>query len=94
MAVTVANEYKVKTGDKRPMVIASTASPYKFTKSVLKALGEEVPEDEFEASGKLSAVTGVPVPSPIANLCGKKVRFAEVIDKSAIKDAVYSSLNM
>lgn len=94
VAVTVANEYKVKTGDKRPMVIASTASPYKFTKSVLKALGEEVPEDEFEANGKLSAVTGVPVPSPIANLCGKKVRFAEVIDKSAIKDAVYSSLNM
>ena len=94
VAVAVANEYKEVTGDKRPMVIASTASPYKFTKSVLRALGADVPEDEFEAIEKLNALTGVSVPAPIAALSGKKVRFGEIIDKTEIKSAVYSSLNI
>ncbi|MBO4432184.1 MAG: threonine synthase [Clostridia bacterium] len=94
VAVTVANEYKEKTGDNRPMVIASTASPYKFTKSVLLSLGSEVPDDEFEAIEKLNSITGVAVPTPISSLSGKAIRFKDVIDKSGIENAVYSALNL
>ena len=92
VAVAVANEYKSASGDSRPMVIVSTASPYKFTKSVLSSVAADVPEDEFAAIDAMCALTGVKVPSGIANLRTKKVRFDKVIEKSNLKDAVFSSL--
>ena len=92
VAVAVAKEYKQTSGDNRPMVIASTASPYKFTKSVLGALGAQVPKDEFEAIDALYALTNVKVPEGIAGLREKQVRFTDVIEKSNLKDAVFSAL--
>ena len=38
VASYVCDQYKAKTGDKTPVVIASTASPYKFTGSVMRAI--------------------------------------------------------
>ena len=38
VASYVCREYETRTGDRRPCVIASTASPYKFAKSVLSAI--------------------------------------------------------
>lgn len=93
VAVAVADEYRTVTGDSRPMVIASTASPYKFTKSVLAAVGADVPADEFEAIDALHALTGVKVPEGIAGLRAKKVRFSSVIEKSNLEDAVFSVLD-
>ena len=93
VAVAVANEYRAVTGDNKPMVIASTASPYKFTKSVLGALECSIPDDEFEAIDVLCDLTNVKVPAGIADLRTKQVRFKDVIEKSNLKDAVFSVLD-
>ncbi len=49
-------------------VVLSTASPYKFAPAVLAALGQKVPEDAFAAMAELQTLTGVPVPTPLAEL--------------------------
>ena len=90
----VADEYRENTGDKGPMVIASTASPYKFTKSVLSSISDCVPDDEFEAIDKLNELTGVKTPEPIWALRNKKIRFSEVIDKTSLDKAIFKSLNI
>ncbi len=94
VAICVANEYRQTSGDNRPMVIASTASPYKFTKSVLSSISDSIPEDEFEAIDLLNEITGVNTPKPISNLRSKQIRFSEVIDKTALDKAVFKSLNI
>ena len=93
VAVAVADDYRKETGDNRPMIIASTASPYKFAKSVLGAISNSVPDDEFAAIDALHDLTNVRIPDGIVGLRTKKVRFEKVIDKSNLKDAVFSVLN-
>jgi len=82
VALGVYDDYKKQTGDETPSVIVSTASPFKFSGSVLKAIGVDVPADEFEAVRKLAEVTGVAAPESLANIEGKKVRFEKVIQPS------------
>ena len=48
VAIAVYEDYKAKTGDERPVVIASTASPYKFAGSVLSAITTDASSDEFK----------------------------------------------
>lgn len=94
VAVAVAKEYIENSGDNAPMIIASTASPYKFATNVLSAISDEVPKDDFSAIRKLSEVTGVKVPKPISDLFDKKVRFNKTIDKSELKNAVFECLKL
>lgn len=94
VAVGVYNEYKEKTGDEKPTVIASTASPYKFAKSVLEALGEEASADEFETVRKLSKATSTDIPAPLAALESATVRFTEVCDKDGMTDVVFRRLGI
>lgn len=75
VAMHAYDAYTNETGDCTPTVIASTASPYKFTSSVLDAFDAEKPADEFERTELLSKLTGTDVPRPIAALKGKPVRF-------------------
>ena len=79
-----AEHYVNQTGDSRPMVVLSTASPYKFPKAVLEAIGEVPAGDEFALMAQLNAVTGVPVPANLANLREKPERHTTVIDKEAM----------
>ena len=82
VGVAVYQQYVKDTGDeKTPTVIASTASPFKFTKSVLSALGQPVPEDEFDAVAALESCTGQAAPAPLKVLRDKPVRFTRVIPK-------------
>ncbi|HCC02692.1 MAG TPA: threonine synthase, partial [Ruminococcaceae bacterium] len=61
-----------------PAIIASTASPYKFADSVLKAItGRVSSDDDFAKIHELSAETGTQVPRPIAALQDKPVRFSD-----------------
>ncbi len=74
VAAKVCQEYRKSTGDKRPCVIASTASPFKFASAVLGAISQEaLPEDGFEQLEKLSKISGMAVPGPLASLKGKRV---------------------
>ena len=70
-----------------PMVVLSTASPYKFPRDVLAALGETAPESDFAAMAALKAQPGCPVPASLSVLNTLPVRFNTVIEPAAIRDA-------
>ncbi len=80
----VAEDYVNQTGDQRPMVVLSTASPYKFPAAVLSSLEEVSGNDEFEMMERLQTLTGIPIP---ANLCGLQ-------DKKELHTGVISKENM
>ncbi len=94
VAVKVYEDYKVATGDDTKTVIASTASPYKFSGSVLSALGIDTDCDEFELVDKLAEASKLPVPASLAELKNKDIRFEEIIDKSDMKNFVFKSLGI
>jgi len=77
----VAEEYVENTGDTRPMVVLSTASPYKFPAAVLSSLTKAEDSDEFNQMEQLSRHTGVPVPGNLQGLQTKKERHTTVIPK-------------
>lgn len=95
VAVGVYDQYVESTGDRKPAVIASTASPFKFSASVLSAVApEDVAGSEFDMVEKLSEVTGWPVPAPLAGLDGKPVRFDGVCTKTTMKKVVLGELGI
>lgn len=79
VGVHAAESYMAETGDARPMVVLSTASPYKFAGDVLRALGESG-YDSFAALDRLNALTGVPVPENLAALRGLKEIHKDVVN--------------
>lgn len=96
VAVKVYDEYVKASDDDIPTVIDSTASPYKFSASVLKAVsGEIAPElDEFEIVGELNRVTGADIPAPLALLKDKQVRFSDVCNKEDMSRMVFKLLDL
>ena len=95
VAVSVYENYVEETGDKTPAVIASTASPYKFSKSVLEAISDNtLPESEFDMVDMLFSLSDTKVPEPIAELKGAKVRFDNVTEKENMKLAVFNALGI
>lgn len=94
VAVKVYEDYVKTTGDKTKTVIASTASPYKFSGSVLSAIGMDTGKDEFELVEQLAECSKLPVPDSLAALKTKKVRFDKVIDKSDMKNFVFETLGI
>jgi len=77
----VAEDYVNQTGDSRPMVVLSTASPYKFPAAVLAAIGGDQSGDEFDQMERLCAITGVAIPGNLASLRQKEEKHLTVIDK-------------
>lgn len=97
VAVNVYGQYIAKTGDKEtPAIIASTASPYKFSRSVLEAIAQDkvLPEDEFEMVDELSRTTHKEVPKPLASLKGKEVRFQNVCTADEMPQYVLRTLGI
>ena len=89
-AWAAANSYVGSTGDKRPMVILSTASPYKFPAAVLEALHGDMSGDEFQQMERLQELTGVRIPANLAGLQGKAERHTGVINKEDMQNFVLS----
>ena len=90
VAYRVYEEYRAATGDNAPVIIASTASPFKFCKPVAAALGHPIQTDGTEQLDALAELTGETVPAPLAALAGKSVRFDRVVDK----DEILSTLDL
>lgn len=91
----VFRDYKQATGDQKPTVIVSTASPYKFPKSVAGALssgGESIASEDFEALDLLYEKTGVSIPRELKTLRQKPVRHKEVSDKNKMVETVRKTL--
>ncbi|MBR6510035.1 MAG: threonine synthase [Clostridia bacterium] len=94
VAMNVYDQYIAETGDDRPTVIASTASPYKFANSVLSAVTDEKADSDFAEVRLLNKVSAMEIPEPIAELENAKVRFNEICDKTEMVSAVYSALKI
>lgn len=95
VAVKVYNDYKAETGDGTKTLIASTASPYKFSSSVLSALDESrVADDEYAMVDTLAELSGIPVPNALSELKTKERRFSGSIDKNEMKKFVLSELHL
>lgn len=86
VALSVCKKYQSE-GNSEPCIILSTASPYKFSKDVLKALHVES-EDGFEAMHTLYKMTDVPVPANLQALESLPVRFTRFIEKSQAMDVI------
>ena len=86
----VAEDYVNQTGDTRPMVVLSTASPYKFPAAVLEAIGGDCSGDEFDQMERLAEISGVPIPRNLSGLRKKTERHTGVIDKEKMLDFVMS----
>lgn len=95
VAYSVYEKYVEETGDKTPTVIASTASPYKFSASVLEALDKNTDGlDEFGLTEELHAASNMPIPNSLASLNGKPVRFEGSIEKEDMHNYIFSRLNI
>lgn len=78
VAACVYDKYLKETGDTTKTVIASTASPYKFGKSVMEAIApEKANGGDFEIVDALCELSGVALPDAIT-----EIRTAEVLHKT------------
>ena len=97
VAATVYNAYKAETGDQTKTVIASTASPYKFSHSVLEAIkGKSAVEgkDEFAVVDELSEVSGTPVPKAVEELRSAVIRHNTECDVDKMGETVKNILGI
>ena len=93
VAAGVYFDYREKTGDDIPVVIASTASPYKFTRSVLTAIDPGlVSDDDFEMADKLSEISKVPVPSAVTSIRDAKILHNTICTVEDMKNTVKNIL--
>ncbi len=93
VAVAVCEQYRAESGDATPLIVASTADPYKFSASVLRAFGaEQEDEDEFDKVDRLNALTGAPIPPSLAVLKGQEPRFKQVCTRETMEDTVCEML--
>ena len=95
VALNVLARFQQETGDRTPTVIASTASPYKFGKSVAAALfGPEVAGlDDFACCDRLAQASGGEVPEAIASLRKKPVLHKASCEKDGMQPALLAALN-
>ncbi len=96
VALNVCNAYIEKTGDNTPIIVASTASPFKFSKAVLSAVEENAKDydDEFSTVDALEKISSLKAPEQLAELKGKKVRFTKVTSKENMADVVFEMLGI
>ncbi len=94
VALNVYNKYLNETGDNKPTVIASTASPYKFVPAVLSALGEDNQGESFELIERLENLTNTKAPKSLSELKTAAPRFNKVISKDEMKDTILDFLNI
>ncbi len=92
VAYRVADDFMAAQTDGAPVVVLSTASPYKFPAAVLSALGQAVEEEGFALMDRLHDLTGVPIPPQLASLRQKKVRHTDVIDREEMLSYVLGKI--
>lgn len=95
VAVNVYNKYKNETADKTKTVIASTASPYKFTRSVMDAInkGDEDMTD-IELVEEMNRISGVTIPNAIEELRAAPILHNRVCNKDEMQETVEDILRI
>ncbi len=93
VAYQVYSDYVKKTGDNTQTLIASTASPFKFPRSVLEGLGEDVSSfNDFELVELLSKKAELVIPNPIKNIDKRPILHSGICDKSELHQVVLDVL--
>lgn len=93
VAYQVYSDYVAKTGDQTQTLIASTASPFKFPRSVLEGLGESVADyNDFELLEKLSNIANLEIPSPIKSIETRPILHKNICDKSELDQVILELL--
>ncbi len=88
VALCAAEKYIAESGDNTPMVVASTASPYKFAADVCASLGLKKPEDDLDALDMLVEATKTEIPYPLKGIATRTVRFTETVKADDMLNAV------
>ncbi len=95
VASAVCQKYREETGDTRKTVIASTASPFKFTRSVMNAIDSKYDSmTDFELVDELSRLANVKVPNAIEEIRTAPVVHDTVCEKEEMKQTVEKILGV
>ena len=98
VASAVYDKYKASTGDKDTLtVIASTASPFKFARSVMQAVDPKYGDaawGDFELVDELSKLANVEVPEAVEEIRTAPVRHTAICEKDGMKDVVRDFLKL
>ncbi|WP_271716140.1 threonine synthase [Anaeromicropila herbilytica] len=95
VAASVYHDYVASTKDETKSIIASTASPYKFTRSVMNAIDEKYDSmTDFELVDELSKLSNTEVPQAIEEIRSAKVLHDTVCETEKMKDSVEKILGI
>lgn len=95
VAACVYHKYRKETGDETPAVIASTASPFKFTRSVMEAIDKKYAAmTDFELVDELSALANIAVPKAIEEIRTAPIVHDHVCGKEKMQQAVEEFLKL
>jgi threonine synthase len=91
----VSHSYQSASGDQVKMLIASTASPFKFTRSVMNAINQKYDSmSDFELVDELSALSGVRVPQAIEEIRSARVLHDTVCAADKMQETVEKILKL
>lgn len=95
VASHVYTEYVKSTKDSKPAVIASTASPYKFARDVMKAIDAKYSNmEDFSLMDELKTLSNVDIPAAIEEIRTAPVVHNRVCDKDKMKEEVMDILGL
>ena len=95
VAAHVSRAYRDASKDQKKMLVASTASPYKFARSVMTAIEEKYDElEEFALIDELEKVSGVAIPNAIEEIRNAQIRHTKECDVDKMKETVKEILGV
>jgi threonine synthase len=95
VASAVYEKYKAETGDTTKTLIASTASPYKFARSVMSAIDSKYENGEdFVLIDELCRISGVKIPAAVEEIRSAAVLHNTVVDRDEMKQTVLEFLGL
>ena len=89
VALDCAEQYVKESGDIKKIIVASTASPYKFAADVYRSITDKDASADTGALDDLSALTGTEITYPLKNLAERKINFNTVIESTDMLEEVY-----
>lgn len=96
VAACVYEKYRHDTKDETPAVIASTASPYKFGRSVMEAIGGQQYEgmDDFQLADEMEKISGVAIPDAVSQIRTAPVLHNTTVEVDQMPDIVKKILGI
>ena len=98
VAQCVYEKYVAETGDKTKTIVASTASPFKFSRSVIQAVKADLSyaesDNEFDVLNELSEISHEEIPASLSELKTKPILFDTVCNKTDLADVVKEFLGV